>query len=82
MFGWDSNLDMNDMWQDMPVPLKDVVEFVLAAERAGTVTIGKSDIFVSGAGLKFTLCHESDVHIEATAAVAQEFFDRWKDKAY
>jgi hypothetical protein len=82
MFGWDSNLDIDDMWHEMSVPRKDVVDFVLSAERAGTVIVGRSDVFVSAGGLEFTLCHESDVHIKATADAANEFFDRWKDKGY
>jgi len=82
MFGYDSNLAMDEMWREMPVPPQGVVEFVLAAERAGTVMVGKSDIFVAASGIEIALCHESDLHIKAARETALEFFNRWNDKAY
>jgi len=51
MFGWDSNLAIDEMWQDIPLPLADVVDYVRAAEQAGMITVGKSDIFVKADGL-------------------------------
>ncbi|MEH6435057.1 hypothetical protein [Massilia sp. DD77] len=54
MFGWDSNLGIDEMWQDIPLPLADIVDYVRAAEQAGTITVGKSDIFVKANGLKIT----------------------------
>jgi hypothetical protein len=82
MFGWDSNLSIDEMWQDISVPLDSVVDFVLAAERAGTIVVGKSDVFVESGGLQITLCHESDIHIKAEEATAQQFFDRWRSKGF
>ena len=46
MFGWDSNLGIDEMWQDISLPLADIVAYVRAAEKVGTITVGKSDIFV------------------------------------
>ncbi len=82
MFGWDSNLGIDEMWQDIPLPLADIVDFVRAAEHAGTITVGKSDIFVKANGLQITLCHEGDLHIEAEDAAAQQFLKRWKSKGF
>lgn len=44
MSGWDSTLGIDEMWQDIPLPLADIVNHVRAAEQAGTITVGKSDI--------------------------------------
>lgn len=82
MFGWDSNLGIDEMWQDIFLPLADVVEYVRAAEKAGTITVGKLDIFVKANGLEITLCHESDLHIEAEGASAQQFLERWESKGF
>lgn len=82
MFGWDSNLPIDKMWQDIPLPLEDIIDYVKAAERAGTITVGKSDIFVKAGGLTITLCHEGDLHIEAEHASAQPFLERWESKGF
>jgi hypothetical protein len=82
MFGWDSNLDIDEMWQEMPMSPDEVVGFVLDAQQAGTVVIGKSDIFVSAGGIEITLCHESDLHIKAAPDEAHQFFERWETKGY
>ncbi|MCC2955168.1 hypothetical protein LK542_05990 [Massilia sp. IC2-477] len=82
MLGWDCNLNIEEMWQDIPMSLDAVVDFVLAAERAGTLVIGKSDVFVDSGGLQLTLCHESDVHIEGEEAAAQPFLERWTGKGF
>jgi hypothetical protein len=82
MFGWDSNLEIDEMWQDIPLPLADIVAYVRAAEQAGTITVGKSDIFVKTNGLEITLCHEGDLHIEAEEAAAQPFLERWESKGF
>jgi len=82
MFGWDSNLGIDEMWQDIPLPLADIVGYVRAAEQAGTITVGESDIFVKANGLEITLCQEGDLHIEAEGAAAQPFLERWKSKGF
>ena len=82
MFGWDSNLGIDEMWQDIPLPLADIVHYVRAAERAGTITVGKSDIFVKAGGVEITLCHEGDLHIDAEDAAAQPFLERWESKGF
>jgi len=82
MFGWDSNLGINEMWQEIPLPLADIVDYVRAAEQAGTITVGKSDIFVKADGLEVTLCHEGDLHIGAKDAAAQPFLERWESKGF
>ncbi|QNA88588.1 hypothetical protein G4G28_08955 [Massilia sp. Dwa41.01b] len=82
MFGWDSCLDIDDMWQDMLVPTRDLVDWLLAAQQAGTVMVGRSDVIVSAGDCTFTLCHESDVHIAAAADAAEEFWVRWTEEGY
>ena len=82
MFGWDSNLEIDEMWQDIPLPLADIVDYVRDAEQAGIVTVGKSDIIVRADGVEITLCHEGDIHIKAEDAAAQPFLERWESKDF
>lgn len=82
MFGWDSNLRIDDMWHDIPLPVEDIVDHVRAAEQAGTITVGKSDLVVKADGLEITLCHEGDLHIEGEDAAAQPFLARWESRGF
>ena len=36
----------------------------------------------AGGGVGITLCHESDLHINAARDIANVFFDRWTVKGY
>ena len=41
-FGWDSNLDIDDMWVDVEVSLMALPEYLANAESAGTIEVGKA----------------------------------------
>lgn len=81
-FGWDSNLDIDDMWQDVEVLLTALPEYLVNAERAGTIEIGKADIFIKTEDIEFTLCHESDLHVTGTSPLVAETRSRWSNLGY
>lgn len=81
-FGWDSNLDIDDMWVDVEVSLTGLPEYLSNAERAGTIEIGKADIFIKTEDIWFTLCHESDLHITGTSPLVAETRSRWSNLGY
>lgn len=81
-FGWDSNLDIEEMWHDVEVPLADLGDYLADAERAGTIEVGKADVFVKGGEVEFTLCHESDLHITGNSPLVVETQSRWSNMGY
>jgi hypothetical protein len=81
-FGWDSNLPIDAMWKDVQVPVGAVVQYLEAAERAGTIEIGKTDVFMRTEEIELTLCHESDVHVSGTPTFVTETVRRWFDSGY
>jgi hypothetical protein len=81
-FGWDSNLDIDEMWKDQAVEVRGIEAFLLQAESAGIVTLGKSDVFVAASSFCLTLCHEGDAHVSGEAAVVAEIVRRWVAVGY
>ncbi len=81
-FGWDSNLDFDDMWKAEAMPTQDVLGYILLAEQNEIVEIGKADIFVEGESFRFTLCHESDAHVKGDSSLSEEILKRWRDMGY
>ncbi|MDP3272024.1 hypothetical protein [Limnobacter sp.] len=81
-FGWDSNLDIDDMWVDVEVSLTALPEYLANAESAGTIEVGKTDIFIKIEDIEFTLCHESDLHITGTSPLVAETRSRWSNLGY
>ena len=78
-FGWDSNLDIDDMWKDVDVLLTALPEYLANAEREGTIEVGKADIFIKTEDIEFTLCHESDLHVTGTSPLVAETLGRWSN---
>jgi hypothetical protein len=76
-FGWDSNLPIDDMWQEHGVKVDKILEFVRQAEETGIVEVGRGDIFVKTQDFSFTLCREADAHVEGTADLVGEMVERW-----
>jgi hypothetical protein len=81
-FGWDSNLRVEEMWQERSVAVGEVTAAVDASEGSGISQVGRSDIFVKSAGLLFTLCHEGDIHVKGDSVVVEQFVRRWEALGY
>ena len=81
-FGWDSNLPIEQMWQEHCVPIGEVMAFVAEAERSGISEVGASDIFVESPGFLLTLCHEGDVHVEGSSALVEQLARSWELRGY
>lgn len=81
-FGWDSNLDIDDMWVEVEVLMTALPEYLANAERAGTIEVGRADIFIKIGDIEFTLCHESDLHVTGTSPLVAETLGRWSNLGY
>ena len=58
-FGCERN---TTQWQDVPVPVAELVRFVADSEADGRFDFGESDLLIRGGGVEFKLSHECDVH--------------------
>jgi hypothetical protein len=76
-YGWDSNLDIDQMWQPRDVDTSSLLATLLEAEAKGLFTIGSADIFIDTKDLTIQLCHEGDVHIKGESPVAKAALRRW-----
>jgi hypothetical protein len=82
MFGWDSNLPVDDMWKDMVIPIENIVSYLAQSEGQGTITVGRSDVIVNDSNLEFVLCHESDVHVSGNSDLVATLLERWASCDY
>jgi len=81
-FGWDSNLRIEEMWQERSVSIDEVIAVVEESVRSGISQVGKSDIFVESPGFLLTLCHEGDVHVKGSSVLVEQFARRWEALGY
>ncbi|MBU9579066.1 hypothetical protein KTE26_11550 [Ralstonia mannitolilytica] len=81
-FGWDCNLDIDDMWQEQSVRVDALLESVIQAEQSGIVEVGRGDIFVKTYDFELTLCHEADAHVGGAGDLVRETIVRWQQLGY
>ncbi|RVT47004.1 hypothetical protein [Rubrivivax albus] len=79
-FGWDSELEIEEMWQPYEAPLKSITERVEQAEQDGIVRIGAADIFIHVGSVQLLLCHEGDLHLTGEGPVVAKLVARWHEQ--
>jgi hypothetical protein len=69
-YGWACDLDQDDLYLDHRIETRGLSDFVRRATESGVFTLGESDLYIKGTSIEFcfTLCHESDIHIECQDA--------------
>ncbi|ANA32278.1 hypothetical protein [Ralstonia mannitolilytica] len=81
-FGWDCNLDIDDMWQEQSVRVDALLGCIMQAEQSGIVEVGRGDIFVKSPDFELTLCHEADAHVRGAGDLVRETIVRWQQLGY
>src|SRR5687768_15887041 len=61
-FGFGCERGKAVQWEEIPVPVRDLVQFVAESESEGMFELGEADLHVRAGGVEFLLCHERDVH--------------------
>ncbi len=82
MFGWGSELDIDEMWKKQFVAMSDVRGVVAEAVSQGILTIGQADIHIQVPDFEFKLCHESDMHISGSLPLVEQLSRRWASLGY
>jgi hypothetical protein len=76
--------DWSDLAQskDIPVPVAELSWFVADSERRGVYELGEVDLQIEGGGVRYTLCHEGDVHCAGPdgSALLRSVRDRWRSQ--
>ena len=79
-YGWGCDLDMDDLYQEVPLPLSKLQEWVVQAAVSGIFTLGEGTLQIRSQDkeIEFELCHETDVHVMTdNAELAQEIVAGW-----
>jgi len=72
MYGWDCDLDIDDLWQDQVIKVTDFSSFLTASIERGIFRPGSSDLFITSldGAVSIRACHESDVHLSSSSDLA------------
>ena len=84
-YGWDCDLEPEQLYQESPVPPSDLQTFLAESEDDGIFMLGKNDLHIESAdrSIEFTLCHESDIHMKTEdKGFAHEIQAYWATKDY
>ena len=79
-YGWGCNLPMDKLWRPQQIDAAQLGAFVEQSVAEGTFRFGQCDLHIEDLRrtLKFTICHESDIHFESAAReLVDEIVSRW-----
>ena len=84
-YGWGCKPGSGDLWQDIEIPLRDLVAFIQESIEKGIYSPGQADLVLQDRGGNFEclLCHESDIHLATEDdGILTQAARRWMDKGY
>ena len=84
-YGWDCDLEAEQLYQENPQPLSGLLAFLSRSEETGIFRLGENDLFIESAdrSIEFTLWHESDIHMTTEdIGLANEMQSAWASKNY
>ena len=84
-YGWGCDLDSDDLYQEKPLPLPDLLDFILQSIQSGVFAFGEGNLYISSRDeeAEFVLCHELDVHITfGDEKLALEVASGWAERGY
>ena len=79
-YGWGCDLDMDDLYQEVPLPLLGLREWVVQASVSGIFTLGEGTLHIRSKDkeIEFELRHEADIHVTTKSKeLAQEIVAGW-----
>ena len=67
-YGWTCNLDIDELYTPRTIYTTDLLTFVADSRGNGVFKLGDSDMHINSldGGVRFDLCHESDIHFEGS----------------
>ncbi len=84
-YGWGCDLDVNELYQEKPLPLLELHSFIVQSIQLGIFAVGKADLYINSQDeeIGFVLCHESNVHVTTqNRELAQEVASEWAERGY
>jgi len=83
-YGWECDLDPDELYQEKPMPLSSLRDFIRQSTNDGIFELGNADLLISSRdrSVEFVLCHEADIHMTASRELTNEIGKNWKAKGY
>ena len=79
-YGWGCDLDMNDLYQEVPLLLSHLREWIEQSTASGIFALGEGTLHIHSQDkeIEFELCHEADIHVTTeNKELAQEVACGW-----
>lgn len=79
-YGWGCDLDMDDLYQELLLPLSGLREWIIQAAVSGIFTLGEGTLHIRSQDkeIEVELCHEADIHLMTdNPELAQEVVAGW-----
>lgn len=79
-YGWGCDLDMDDLYQEIPLPLSHLREWIEQSTASGVFTLGESilHIYSQDRDISIDLGDEGDIHVTTeNTELAQEVASGW-----
>lgn len=84
-YGWGCDLDMENMYQEVPLPLSELRAWLAQSTETGIFTFGESDLHIESCDreVEIELCHECDIHLTTdNEGLAQEVASEWAKRGF
>lgn len=84
-YGWGCDLDMDDLYQEVPLPLSELRAWLAQSTEAGIFTFGESNLHILSGDreVELELGHERDIHLTTdNEGLAQEVASEWTRRGF
>jgi hypothetical protein len=84
MYGWDCNLEQDELYKTHLTPVDQLLEFISESRKKGVFVLGESDMHIElpDGNIRIDLCHESDIHFHGPKDEAEKLQSRWEAKGF
>ena len=85
MYGFDCELDQDELYKEITVAVNDINTFIARSESEEIYKFGDNDFYIMAKPLdiKFLFCHESDVHFTTSdKGVFAQIKEEWLNMGY
>ena len=77
-YGFGCNAEKTIESEEIPVPIRKLVQFIVDSESDGVFELGEADLIIQAGNVEFRVCHECDIHCcGVMCPLLMSFRKRW-----
>lgn len=85
MYGFDCELDQDELYKEITIDVNDINTFIKRSENEGIYKFGDNDFYIMAKpiDMEFLFCHESDVHFTSSDnGIFAQIEQEWEHEGY